>query len=74
MKKVLVPWFAVVLLSMLPWAAGCGGGVSDENLSARGEADPAKLQQAQAEVDAAAAKSKAAEAAKLKGRIQVEER
>lgn len=72
MKRSMIQGFAAVLLSAL--VLGCGGGVSDENLSAKGDADPAKLKQAQAEVDAAAARSKAAEAARTKGRIKVEEK
>ncbi|WP_422927245.1 hypothetical protein [Singulisphaera sp. PoT] len=73
MKKPMIRRLAVVALSALPWASGCGGGNAEENLSVKGDADPAKLQKAQAEADAAAAKAKAAEAAKTRGKINVEQ-
>jgi len=71
MKKTTHRIAAVLLSSLV--GAGCGG-LSDENLSGQATADPAKLQKAQAEAQEAAAKAQAAEAAKLKGRIQVEDR
>lgn len=63
---------AAILVSSL-LGAGCGG-VTYENLSDKATDDPAKLQKAQADAQEAADKAKAAEAAKIKGRIQVEDR
>ena len=72
MKKPMIRRLAAILLTLAPlWASGCGG-ASQENLSVKGETDSAKLKQAQAEIDAADAKSKAIEAAVTKGRIKPE--
>jgi hypothetical protein len=52
--------------------AGCDGG-NEENLSTKSSSDPDRLQKAQTEAQDAAAKAKAAEAKKTKGRLKVEE-
>jgi apolipoprotein N-acyltransferase len=51
-------------------AAGCGA--DESNLSTKSSTDPAKLQQAQAEIEQAAKWAQQAEAKKFKGALQVE--
>ena len=72
MKPSTLLRMTVLLLSAV-LCSGCGA-PTEENLSARGTSDPAKLERAQAEAGAATAKAKAAKAAKTNGAINVEER